>query len=224
MKQLLAIFFFLLITAIPDSSTFCFSTHSVEFMRTCDKTIADIGTPITFTASWTNLELETLRGFYFVEQLFSNLRIDTVSVAIDGQAIEGFIEESGLLGDSFDGLFPYRWVIEAPPDFSGNNPIPVNSTLEIVYIIRSDVEGTFDFEEFHWVGGYPSAEEGSKAAFGYSELSDAITIMFMPACEQDDEPDGDVDGTDLAKIVAFTPSVQNIIEFAEDFGRLNCPK
>jgi len=48
------------------------------------------------------------------------------------------------------------------------------------------------------------------------------TAVPIPSdCEDDFEPDGDVDGVDLATIISS--GAINIDIFAEDFGRVNCP-
>jgi hypothetical protein len=45
----------------------------------------------------------------------------------------------------------------------------------------------------------------------------------IPAiCECDFEPDGDVDGSDLAAYIANGAGI-SLNEFAEEFGRTNCP-
>ena len=46
--------------------------------------------------------------------------------------------------------------------------------------------------------------------------------LMGPKCEGDHDSDGDVDGSDLAAYVAGDLSV-SLEEFAQDFGRVNCP-
>jgi hypothetical protein len=53
------------------------------------------------------------------------------------------------------------------------------------------------------------------------EDSNSNNIGDVCECEQDYEPDGDVDGADLAHEI--TAGGSNIILFAEDFGRTGCP-
>jgi hypothetical protein len=53
------------------------------------------------------------------------------------------------------------------------------------------------------------------------EDSNANNIGDACECEGDSEPDGDVDGSDLAQ--GMGAGGLNIIQFADDFGRTNCP-
>ena len=53
------------------------------------------------------------------------------------------------------------------------------------------------------------------------EDSNSNNIGDVCECEGDSEPDGDVDGIDLAQEIIGGGS--NIIKFAEDFGRTGCP-
>ena len=50
------------------STAFGFSTHSITISRTFDKVEAVVGEPIAVTMSFTNLEPNDLRGFYYTEQ------------------------------------------------------------------------------------------------------------------------------------------------------------
>jgi hypothetical protein len=43
----------------------------------------------------------------------------------------------------------------------------------------------------------------------------------VPECEGDTEPDGDVDGIDLVQEINADGA--NIVQFAADFGRTDCP-
>ena len=66
-------------------------------------------------------------------------------------------------------------------------------TAEIVYSATSSQAGTFDFDEFHWVGYYQNAPESQRAAFGYNQTGDQITFSFQ---EGDINGDDNVDLTD----------------------------
>ena len=55
----------------------------------------------------------------------------------------------------------------------------------------------------------------------WTALGDQATLPCQSACEGDFEPDGDVDGSDLAEEVR-TLAV-DIAVFAGEFGRTNCP-
>ena len=160
---------------------FGFSTHSTTISRTFDGVEAVLGEPIMVTVNFTNSEGNALRGFYYTEQIPDGLTVDTdsMTVTINGNAVSNYIFESGSAADMYDGCIPYRWVLETPAAFDENNPIPPNYTVEIVYSVSSTQEGTFHFDELHWVGYYPDGDEGQKAAFGHSEEEDQKTITYF---------------------------------------------
>jgi hypothetical protein len=88
-------------------------------------------------------------------------------------------------GDVYPGCIPYRWIIETPDAFDENHPIPSNAELEILYSITSTEKGTFNYDQFSWVGYY----HGLGAAFGHSEAIDETEITFT-----DEDGDTDDDG------------------------------
>ena len=49
-----------------------------------------------------------------------------------------------------------------------------------------------------------------------------VKAIFASECEGDFEPDGDVDGADLAELVA-NPALLDLSTFAAEFGRTDCP-
>jgi hypothetical protein len=151
----------------------CFTTDNVTVTRSTDKDVAVPGTSVTVTVDVTNLEPDSLRGFYYAEEIPQGLAINTVSVKMNGNPISDYILESGSVGDVYPGDIPYRWVMETPATFSENNSIPSGANVEIVYTVSSDQPGTFHLDEFHWVGYY---EGGVGSAFGYSEGADKKTI------------------------------------------------
>ena len=159
-----------------------FSTHNATISRTFDKVEAAVGESITVTVSFTNEEAYDLRGFYHTEQIPEGLSVNTDRVKIGGTDISHLVVvESGSSGDVYPGSIPYRWILETPTDFPENNPISQSATVEIVYTVTSSQVGTFDFDEFSWVGYYETALDGERAAFGHSEDADKQTITFTEA-------------------------------------------
>ena len=197
MMRLYATIAAILCLFIVNSQAFCFSTHTATISRTFDSVEAAVGETITVTVNFTTSEVNGLRGFYYTEQVPEGLTIDTktVAVEIDDKSISSYVFDVGSAGDVYSGYIPYRWILETSPSFEENNPIPPNQTLQIVYSFRSAQEGTFDFDEFHWIGHYQEAPLGEKAAFGHSEDSDQQNIMFKVQDNGDGDGDGDSDDT-----------------------------
>ena len=161
-----------------NSAAFGFSTHTTSISRSFDQVEASVSEPITVTVNFTTSEVNALRGFYYTDQIPQGLTVDSVSVKINGTDIPDYIFENDSLGDVYDGCIPYRWILETPTAFLENNPIPPNYTVEIVYSVSSTDDGTFDFDEFDWVGYYQDAAEGEREAFGHS-VDNQQTITFF---------------------------------------------
>ena len=163
---------------IPSISALGFSTHSTTITRSFDKEEAVAGGSILVTVSFTNLEVNDLRGFNYTEYIPDGLSVSTENVKIDASDVTNYVLEMGQVGSVYAGYVPFRWILETPFDFSENNPISQNTNLEIAYRVRSSQPGTFNLDEFHWIGYYPTASEGHRAAFGYSEDVDKQAITF----------------------------------------------
>lgn len=166
---------FLLISSI---SAIGFSTHNTTIARSFDKEEAVAGESIMVTVSFTNLEVNELRGFYYTEYIPDGLSVSTENVKIDASDVTNYVFEIGQVGNVYAGYVPFRWILETPSDFSENNTINQSATLKIVYRITSSQAGTFSLDEFCWAGYYQDAAAGEKAAFGHSEDADKQTITF----------------------------------------------
>ncbi|MBE9575057.1 MAG: cadherin-like domain-containing protein [Proteobacteria bacterium] len=190
---------------VLSSAAFGFSTHNTTVSRTFDPVEAAVRESITVRVTFTNSEANNLRGFYYTEQIPQGLTVDTESIAvkINDNPVSNYIFESGSVGDVYPGYIPHRWVLETPPTFAENNPIPPNYTVEIVYSVSSTQEGTFDFDEFNWVGYYQNAAEGEREAFGHSEDADKQTITFLNATP--------VANDDTASTTEDTPVTINVV-------------
>jgi hypothetical protein len=130
--------------------------------------------------SFTNSESANLRGFYYAEQVPQALVVNTVSVKINGSPVSNYLFESGTVGDVYPGNVVYRWIFETPTAFSENHPLASGSTAEIVYTLSSNQAGTFNLDEFSWVGYY---QGGSRAAFGHSENGDKKSLNILPTIQ-----------------------------------------
>lgn len=154
------------------------SEDSVAVSRTFDKLETSPGSQVTVTLSFTHSRGFDLRGFYYTDQVPSQLFVDTIDVRINGASISNYTFESGSAGDVYTNCIPYRWILETPPFFEENSPIPSNSSVEIVYSLSSSQEGVFNLDEFNWVGFYPEAPESGRSAFGHSDGVDRAILIF----------------------------------------------
>src|ERR1017187_1265209 len=57
-------------------------TGDLPLLRTFDRTLALVASPITVTATLTNLSTNALRGFYYFEQVPSAIVVTTVGVTL----------------------------------------------------------------------------------------------------------------------------------------------
>ena len=83
----------------------------------------------------------------------------------------------------------------------------------------TDVSGIFSGEEGKTYAFYSVARDQTGNIEESPESPDTTTIIRTP-CEGDHEPDGDVDGSDLAHLA--NPNGIDLQVFAEDFGRASC--
>jgi hypothetical protein len=194
------------------ASTSGFSTHSTTISRSFDRYEAVVGEPITVTVIFTNEEAYDLRGFYYTEQIPEQLWVDAVNIRVDGSDIS-YLFESGSSGEIYPGSIPYWWVIEIPT-FAENNPIPENSTVVIVYHVTSSEAGTFNFDEFNWVGYYQNAPEEERAALGHSEEADNKTITFSQ--NPDSVPPVRLNGTPTGTLPSGTTETTLSLSTNED--------
>jgi len=155
-----------------------FSSHGANFSRAFDITEVQSNQPITVTINFSHAEPYDMRGFYFTEHLPVGLQVDPVSVSIGDRPFVAYTFESGFSGEVFAGNIPYRWILEFPPDFEAENPIPSGSNVQIVYTITSQFRGYYSLYESSWAGYFPDAPGGEAAAFGHSESDDWQTVFF----------------------------------------------
>jgi uncharacterized repeat protein (TIGR01451 family) len=175
-KFILAILSLLLLPVHPVLGSWS-STPDATISRTLEKTLADVDEPITVTVTFTNSHTSSaLRGFYYSEQIPQGVTVSTVSVKLDGIDVSNYTYEVGLSDAVYPSYTPHRWILETPPDFTEDNPVPFgDSTLEIVYTVSSSARGSHYFEHFNWVGYYEGDQD---PAFGHSEGGDEVTLVF----------------------------------------------
>jgi len=148
----------------------------VFLARSVDRTVVPTNESIVVTVNFTNPEPSVLRGFYYADQVPSELEVTPLSLTLDGQNITNYTFESGQDGDVYAGCTPYRWVLEQPGSFPENNPVPPQAHAQIVYALSSAVSGTFVLEQFGWVGYDP---DGTNALFGFSTSADQQAVSVL---------------------------------------------
>ncbi|HWY75077.1 MAG TPA: hypothetical protein VN281_05640 [Verrucomicrobiae bacterium] len=158
------------------ASTLGFTNGNVQVVRSFNRTVALTNASIVVTLSVTNVGTNTLRGFWYSDQVPSSLTINPLSVTLQGQVVTNFTFESGWDGDVYPGCTPYRWVLELPTNFAQANPLVPQSVAQIVYSITSTNAGVFSLAQFDWAA-YDVLN--TNAVFGYSESTDAQSISFV---------------------------------------------
>jgi len=164
---------FTAMTVLP--SAFGFQGNQSTLTRTFDRTIVLTNSRIMVTVNFTNDPAGTCRGFFYSDQVPSELTVSTLSVMVNGKAVTNSLFESGQNGDVFPECTPYRWVLEQPTNFPQSNPVPPNQPVQITYAITSAVSNRFSLQQFSWVGFDVSA---TNASFGCSETTDQQTVIF----------------------------------------------
>jgi hypothetical protein len=165
----------LCVSGLSISAAFGFSTDPSSLTRNFSSASAATNTPIVVTVTFTNGAGSVSRGFCYSEQMPTGLSVTTLGLWLNGQSVENYTFESGLDSDVYPGCTPCRWVLELPPNFTENNPLPPDSTVQIQYSITSPTIGGFNLQQFDWAG-YDLVN--TNASFGYSESSDAQSVSF----------------------------------------------
>ncbi len=137
--------------------------------------------PVMVTATFTNSEGTVLDGLFYSDQVPSALWVTTLSLTLNGSAVTNYTFESGQDGDVYPGCTPYRWILENPPNFPENNPVPSQARVQIVYTVNSLSPGSYAFQQFSWVAYEPGL---TNAIFGYSGSADQQLLQFVtPSCQ-----------------------------------------
>ena len=161
--------------ALLGSPAFGYSTGNSSLVRTVNQNAAVVGSPITVTATFTNGENASLRGFLYCDQLPSALVVSTTKVTLNGRTLSNSTFESGRDGEVYAGLTPKCWRLETPTNFPEANPIPAGGVVQIVYTITAVSAGVSSLEQFAWAAGYP---DRISSAFGNSEAADQQSVLF----------------------------------------------
>jgi subtilisin family serine protease len=75
--------------------------------------------------------------------------------------------------------------------------------------------------EFIRMGAIDMGPAGFDPGYGYGRIDVINTLLLLDLCKGDFEPDGDVDGADLAEYISYSMDI-TLEDFAENFGRIDC--
>jgi uncharacterized repeat protein (TIGR01451 family) len=154
------------------------TSGSLALARTFDKTVVVTNSPILVMATLTNTSPDTLRGFFYFDELPSGLTVTNLSVTLSGLSLTNFSLESGLDGDVYAGCTPWRWRLETPTNFVEGNPLPPQGVVQIVFSISCASTGTFILQQLGCAACQP---DKTNTLYGCNETNDQQTVTFVSA-------------------------------------------
>ena len=134
------------------------------------------GDTLTVSFDLLNREGDSLRGFYYTDQIPAGFEVLTDTVLLNGGIFTDYIYEVGGGGSVYSGSVPYRWVIEVPDTdgFVENHPVyPSTGGVRIVYSLVCPDSGVYVFPGYSWVANLDTISGGE--VFGY----DDSTIVYV---------------------------------------------
>ena len=166
---------------LPAALIFGFSDDNGSATRTFSNTYAVTNSSILVTCTFTNGSTNTLRGFFFDEEVPTSLTITSISVTLNERNVTNYFFESGQDGDVFAGYTPFRWVLETPTNFTQTNPVPPHGQVQITYSLTCPWPESFSLEPLDWADYWPP---GTNAGFGYSEATNQQVLSFLVTTNQ----------------------------------------
>jgi hypothetical protein len=153
----------------------------VTVTRAFSPATAQPGQQVTVTLTVeTGALSESLRGFYLSEAVPDALSPSSGSATLDGQAVTVQSERTAA-GTVYTGATTLRWVLEQPPDWSENEPLPASSTLVVTYQVDVPAGATtgFSFPGASWVGMLTSLGDAGDH-FGYEDTATTLPVDVPP--------------------------------------------
>ena len=149
------------------------STHNVIVTRSFDKDAVLTDEAIGVTVNISNNESQSLNGFYFVENIPTEIELTVESVKVNNEVVTNYIVETDQI---YSGKEAIRFIFETPAEFNEGNGISGSNTAEIKYRLTTNTAGQYGLSEFHWVGLI-----NGEAAFGFSESADESFLSWVAA-------------------------------------------
>ncbi len=168
----------LLTAGIWTETALAFSSDGSSIIRSFSAELALTNSPVIVTVTFTNGQTNTLRGWFYSDQLPAGLSVNTLSVKIDGHSVPNYVVESGQVSEVYPGCKPWRWVLEQPPAFNESNVIAGSGTIELMYAVNALSPGSFALQQYSWCAW---AVTTTNACFGHSESVDQQTVDYVDA-------------------------------------------
>jgi len=137
---------------------------------------------VTLTVDVGSIGSQPLRGFYVADYVPDDLSPTAGTVTLDGSPI-GVLRESDPAPRAYPGTTTERWVLETPPGWTQNRPVPAGATLVIAYdlTIPSGTTATeISLPGCVWVGVLPGTGDAG-LHFGFEDGATQIPIDSLPA-------------------------------------------
>jgi hypothetical protein len=158
-------------------STLAATSGTLSLTRAFDKALTLTNAPIVVTATLTSPGPDTIRGFYYYDQVPTGLVVSNLSATLSGRTLtNASLLECGLDGDILTGCTPWRWRLETPTNFAEANPMPPQGIVRIVYSITCSSTGTFSLREFGCAACKP---DKTNSLYDCSVTNDQQTVSFV---------------------------------------------
>ncbi len=134
------------------SITLAGSTHNVGWQRILSAQAVFSGDSVQLTLRFINHEADTLRGFYFCENIPAGLDVAIGKIKINSSVIASTSHEITGSGALYAGASTHRTILETPPAFTENNALAPGDTLLATFWLSSQTAESYALENAHWVG------------------------------------------------------------------------
>lgn len=185
---------------------------SFPLARTFDRTLVTTNAPVNVSINFTNGGTNTLRGFFYGEQVPAGFTLTPGPVSINGRSVTNYVLETGFSGDVAPGYAPWRWKFESPTNFPETNMVAPQAAVQINFSLITSNPGAYVFQQFDWAAYTPV---GSNSFFGYSQSNDVQVVNVVLSTNPPTvtvQPQSNV----IIIQVSGTPSMNYVLEGSSD--------
>lgn len=169
--------------------------------REFSHTDALVGDTLMVILQLSNSEPESLKGFYYSEQIPPAFAVSSTTVWIDQVESSTLLHETEWNGSVYPKCTPHRWVIDLPQDETVNNGVGPNSgSVRIACSLVCTEPGVYIFPNYNWAGVVETTPP--RETFGYGELKVVIVRSEGMLCG-DVNGDGGVTIADSVYLVTY---------------------